>query len=241
MRLLDLNLDEPARNLALDEALLRLADGEVLATGGSGGFLRFWESSTPFVVLGISGRIHDEVEVEACRRDGVPVLRRGSGGGTVVQGPGCLDVAIVLALGESARLLDIENSYEAVVGRTVRALELDGASRSGRSDLALGDRKFGGSAQKRTPRVLLHHATILYDFDLDLIERYLKEPRKQPEYRRGRAHRDFVTNIPLDPKTIRQRIAGAWNAGPLPADWTLPDLGPLLEERYANRRWIERW
>ncbi|HLU50310.1 MAG TPA: lipoate--protein ligase family protein [Planctomycetota bacterium] len=242
MRLLDVSLADPAANLALDEAILRLCDSETLeGTEPPRGYLRFWESPTHFVVLGVSGRLDEELDLETCRRDGLPILRRGSGGGTVLQGPGCLNFAVVLPFERDPRLRDLERSYEIVVGGAAAALGIEGVARRGRSDLAFGDRKIGGSAQKRTPRAILHHGTILYDFDLDLIARYLREPRKQPDYREKRHHLAFVTNLGVESTLIRARLARAFEAEPLPPGWPIPDLKALIEERYGNPAWIERW
>ena len=44
----------------------------------------------------------------------------------------------------------------------------------------------------------MHHGTILYDFEINLVGRYLQEPAKQPDYRRGRPHASFLTNVWLD-------------------------------------------
>ena len=52
----------------------------------------------------------------------------------------------------------------------------------------------------------MHHGTILYNFDLALIEKYLCMPRKYPEYRQKRGHRDFVTNIKGDPERIKDEL-----------------------------------
>lgn len=268
LRRVDVTLGRPEEDLALDEALLHALDREILELGGDApagvpvatetgegeaewrharrpalprGYLRFWESPVPFVVLGVSGRVREEVHIERCRADGIPVLRRGSGGGTVLQGPGCLNFAVVLPLGADARLRDVHASYRVVVERSARALGLEGAGLRGTSDLARGDVKFGGSAQKRTARALLHHATVLYGLDLELVDRYLREPAKQPEYRRGRPHREFIANLDLPAALIRDRIARAWHAEPAPEDWTPPPLDELLRERYARREWHERF
>jgi lipoate-protein ligase A len=74
MRYLGLTLPTPEENLALDEALL------VAAEAGGGEVLRVWEWPRPAVVLGSGGKLTEEVDVSACRADGVPVLRRSSGG-----------------------------------------------------------------------------------------------------------------------------------------------------------------
>ncbi|HEV3117610.1 MAG TPA: lipoate--protein ligase family protein, partial [Gemmataceae bacterium] len=84
MYLLDLTLPTIAENLALDEALLLEAEA------GGAEVLRFWEWKRPAVVLGAGSRLADDVDEAACHADGVPILRRSSGGGTVLLGSGCL-------------------------------------------------------------------------------------------------------------------------------------------------------
>lgn len=116
LRLLDLTLPSPAENLALDEALM---DG--LDEQGGEPMLRFWESDSHFVVLGRSCRRSDDVHVDACQEDGVPVLRRASGGGTVLQGPGCLSYAFVLPIGLHPHLADIRSTNQFILERIADA------------------------------------------------------------------------------------------------------------------------
>src|SRR5207253_822560 len=80
---LDVTLPSVAENLALDEAMLIEAD-----EGRGEPVLRFWEPRDYAVVLGASRRLGDDVLSDACRADGVPIVRRSSGGGSVVVGPG---------------------------------------------------------------------------------------------------------------------------------------------------------
>ena len=81
MHLLDLTLPNLPANLALDEALLLSAEA------GGPEVLRFWEWPGPAVIIGAGGKWHDEAQVAACQRDGVPILRRSSGGGVSVPVP----------------------------------------------------------------------------------------------------------------------------------------------------------
>ncbi|HEB84320.1 MAG TPA: hypothetical protein ENI92_04885 [Bacteroidetes bacterium] len=67
--------------------------------------------------------------------------------------------------------------------------------RAGISDLAIGGRKLAGSAFYRRKNLAYYSASLLVDPDLALIERYLRHPPREPEYRRGRAHRDFLTTL----------------------------------------------
>jgi lipoate---protein ligase len=239
--LLDLTLPTPEENLALDEALLNEAE----EAGGRGEnlreVLRCWESPVRFVVLGSTGRLADEVHLEACRRAGVAVLRRSSGGGTVLMGPGCLCFSLILDLKTRPELGDIHGSYRAILGRTAACLAVDGLAHRGVSDLAVGARKVSGNAQRRKRRTLLHHGSLLYDFDLAAIASLLKDPERQPDYRARRPHADFLANLALPAAEIRQRLASCWNASEPRAPRDLPALRPLLEEKYANASWIERF
>jgi lipoate-protein ligase A len=65
----------------------------------------------------------------------------------------------------------------------------------GTSDVAVGDRKISGNAQARRWKALLVHGTLLVDFDYELAEAVLKHPPREPAYRRGRAHRDFLVTL----------------------------------------------
>src|SRR6516225_1355484 len=102
MRYLDLTLPAPADNLALDEALLLAAEA-----GEGGEVLRLWEWPRPAVVLGTGCRLAQDVDEAACIADGVPVLRRASGGGTVLLGRGCLCYTLVLRYGRAPELAHI--------------------------------------------------------------------------------------------------------------------------------------
>ncbi len=185
-----------------DDILLHLAE-----QGQSGEVLRFWESPAVCVVLGRTGKPEKDLWREAIDRDGVQVYRRSSGGGTVLQGPGCLNYALILDKESDPRLQDIRKSYEVILGQVIRVLFSCGIRAEFRpvSDLVLPEKemKFSGNAQRRGKRFILHHGTLLYDFPLDLIQRYLQPPEDAPDYRQGRAHQEFVTNLPVSREGVK--------------------------------------
>ena len=194
-----------AANLALDEALLIEAD----AAGRAVATLRIWEPDEVAVVLGASGRWRDEVKVEACRADGVAIARRSSGGGTVVIGPGTLNVAVVLPATAAPGLEGVVAAQAYVLGRIAAALRACGPAVEvlGSGDLTLGGRKFSGSAQRRLRTHFLVHATILNRFPLECVERYTHLPRRQPAYRENRSHDDFLVNLEMDRTRLVQTSA----------------------------------
>jgi lipoate-protein ligase A len=237
MRLVDLTLPGAAENLALDEALLLEAEA-----GRGGEMLRLWEWPQPAVVLGSGGVVADDVDDSACAADGVPVLRRSSGGGTVLLGRGCLLYSLVLSYERSPLLTEVRPSYAWILGRICAALAdiAPGAAAVGVSDLALEGRKFSGNAQQRKRRFLLHHGTLLYDFDLSLLARYLRPPPRQPEYRAGRPHLDFVTNLHTPSDELRRRLAVTWEASDESRDWPTVTVRRLVAEKFATEAWSRR-
>ena len=137
----------------------------------------------------------------------IPILRRDSGGGAVVLGPGCLSVALILSLDARPALADVAGSYATLLRALADALAIpDVTIRS--TDLALGNRKFAGHAQRRLRHTLLHHGTILYGFDLGLIDTLLPEPPRRPAWRGSRRHREFLANAPLGRVDLVARLQG---------------------------------
>jgi lipoate-protein ligase A len=235
MRFLDLTLPTPAANLALDEALLLEAEA-----GRAGEVLRLWEWPRPAVVLGSGCRLADDVDEAACAEQGVPVLRRSSGGGTVLLGAGCLLYSLVLRFDREAALAEVRPSYRLILGQVLQALAVAGAEQAGVSDLAVGGRKFSGNAQQRKRHHLLHHGTILYAFDLSRVRRFLPPPPRQPEYRAGRDHDAFLCNVPLPAEELKRRLRDAWRADAPLGSWPEGEVRRLAEEKHARGEWVRR-
>src|SRR6266487_4967712 len=106
MTFVDLTLPSPAENLACDEALLDSCEA-----GECDGLLRFWEAAEYFVVLGYANKAPVEVNIEACQKRGVPVFRRCTGGGAVVQGPGCLNYSLLLRITGALQSISETNCF----------------------------------------------------------------------------------------------------------------------------------
>ena len=61
-RFLDYSFDSPEHNLALDEALLDALQAVEASGERPVETLRLWESRRPFIVIGRSARLNDEVD-----------------------------------------------------------------------------------------------------------------------------------------------------------------------------------
>jgi lipoate-protein ligase A len=196
---------DPEEQLGREWALFRSVEA-----GAAGNLCRCWQVTQPVVVVGRNSPIAADVRLDTCREDRVPVLRRFSGGGAVVLGPGCLNYAVVLSLVSWPELTDVSASFHFILKRIVAALGISGLSFAGKTDLVLDGRKVSGNAQRRGRRALIHHGTLLFGFDPRLATRYLKEPVRQPAYRAARRHAEFIGNLPLSGETVRARLENAW-------------------------------
>lgn len=234
-----MSFSDPASNLACDESLIEFLE----YSKSDDGVLRLWEPSDYFVVLGHANKILSEVDTGACEHHGIPIFRRFSGGGTVLQGPGCLNYSLILSNGCDA-LDTIRESYRFVLGRHQQCIEeLLGApvEIQGISDLAVHGRKFSGNAQNRKRHFVLIHGTFLLDFDLALIERCLRMPSKQPEYRRSRTHGDFLRNLHLEGRDVRNKLKEKWKVTNEFGDVPLARVNELVREKYGRGDWTYRF
>lgn len=235
LRCYDVTMPSPAENLALDEVLLTSVE-----TDPTQAILRFWQPTDYFVVLGRSNRAESEVNLDECRAMQVPVLRRVTGGGAVVIGPGCLCYSLVIPFTEKLRSLDVTNMTTALMSRTAAGLT---SIRTlidvrGVSDLVADSRKVSGNAQRRLQNAFIHHGTLLYDFDVSQIERFLLHPTKEPEYRESRRHSDFVTNLVATAEELKANLCKSWQAveESCPAKF-MHSAKQLVETRYSDPEW----
>ena len=90
---------------------------------------------------------------------------------------------------------------------------------------------------------MLVHASILYDFPLGRIARYLAAPARQPSYREGRPHDDFVTNLGLPRPALVAAIRDAWLApGAETPEAEVPHdlVEALVAEKFGLASWVGR-
>jgi lipoate-protein ligase A len=234
VKVLDLTCPTPAENLACDEALLL----DIEERGGEE-VLRFWEPHQAFVVLGHGSRAEREAALVACRAASVPVLRRLSGGATVLQAPGCLNYALILHIA-SRGLTEVAATNAYVMERlkrAVRPLASAEVAIAGFTDLTIGGRKFSGNSQYRKKRALLFHGCFLLSCDIALIEKLLPAPARQPAYRERRTHRDFLTNFAVPAAAIKAAIRHAWKADEELEDTPRARIEALVSERYSRNDW----
>jgi lipoate-protein ligase A len=144
--------------------------------------------------MGSSERPEQVVDAEACARLRVDMLKRSTGGGSVLQTGDVLNYSLVMPAPAS---LDPKPGFRSglnLICAILAAFGIEGRP-EGTSDVAVGDRKISGNAQARRWGAVLVHGTLLVDFDHDLADAVLRHPPREPSYRRGRRHRDFLVTL----------------------------------------------
>jgi len=246
MKRLDRSLQSPPDDLALDEALLDEAE-----SGRGGETLRMWSFDRPVVVIGRGSKITGEVDLAYCQAQGIPVLRRCSGGAAIVGGPGCLMYSVVLSIGSRPELQRVDMAHHWVMSRLVAAIrrQVVDVQWQGTCDLTLHNRKFSGNSLRVARQHILYHGTILHAADLAQIARCLTQPPRQPDYRQSRPHSDFITNLAIDPQQLTHDIAQEFEAvaddvSPqsvtLANDWPRDATAQLVRSRYNDPAWHHR-
>jgi len=170
-------------------------------------------------------------------------LRRCSGGGTVLQGPGCLNYTLILRQSNFAGA-GVRAAFDYVLERhriCLTALISEPVFIKGISDLTLGERKFSGNAQYRKRRYVLIHGTFLLHFDLRAMQKFLKVPPHQPDYRNQRGHEDFLINLNIPAEKLRGSLQLCWGAESDFRALPLNAMEPLLNNRYRRADWNEKF
>ena len=235
VKLCDLTLATPEENLACDEALLDFCEA-----GAADEVLRFWEPAQYFVVVGYANKAAIEVNLSYCQANAIPVLRRCTGGGTVLQGPGVLNYSLILRIDQAGPLHSIPATNEFILKRHQSALTpllLGQVERNGQTDLTIGGLKFSGNAQRRQRHCLVFHGSFLLDLDIGLIQKALPTPSRQPSYRADRSHVDFLVNLKLPAEQIKSALREAWNADSPLRDVPFDEIRRLAREKYSLEGW----
>ncbi len=239
-----LTLGDPFEDIALEEALFRVCESTC-----SPPILRLWQPKTTYVVLGTGQQITADVDLEACQCDGVPILRRFSGGGTVTHGDGQLCWTMYLPLSTHPDLGSIKGSYRFVFSLIARLMADIGIELEFREpcDFSVANRKVSGNAQRRGKCGILHHGTLLVNCDIMRLGKYLREPSKRPEYRGDRVHGSFLTNLSncgfSGGVSEIERLFDSLSSGRNPMfepDEIVNEAKLLAECKYRSQKWIYR-
>ena len=134
-------------------------------------FLRLWESDQHAIVLGRSNSPKVETFEKKSLHNNIPVIKRSSGGGTVVLGPGCFCYTLFIPTHlESCKTIQKTNHHVMTTHKESLNAILPEISIQGHTDLCINNVKFSGNSQRRKKHWILFHGTFLYNYDLSIID-----------------------------------------------------------------------
>jgi lipoate-protein ligase A len=154
-----------------------------------------WIPDKTYIVLGASNNVEDSLYMENVVQDNVTILKRPSGGQTVILTPNNIMISAVFFDRNKLHPKDVFRHINRLIISAIEKMGIHNLSLMGISDIAISGKKILGSAIYRTKNALLYHAVLNLGEPAATFERYLKHPHKEPDYRHGRSHTDFVTSL----------------------------------------------
>lgn len=154
-----------------------------------------WQPDKQYLILGKSNTAEQALFMEKVLEDKLKVFKRPSGGQTVILSPKTLVIAVKLQIGED---INVHKYFPLINTQIIKALASLGVqhlSLKGISDIAIKDKKILGSSMYKKKDVLFYHAVLNLAEEVSMMEKYLKHPTKEPDYRKGRSHKDFVSSL----------------------------------------------
>lgn len=150
------------------------------------------EGSTPTIVMGISGKREELIDEEKRIQLGIPLIKRFSGGGTVVVDQDTLFVTFIFQ--KETHPFDFPEPIMRWNGEFLEKAFVIPGFKFKENDFVIGERKCGGNAQYIRKKRFLHHTSFLWDYQDERMD-LLLHPKKTPAYRNGRTHQDFVCRL----------------------------------------------
>ncbi len=247
-RLLDLYVADAYTQMALDEAILI-----AVSEGKSSNTIRLYRWKPSAVSIGYFQSVEEEVNLEACRRLGVDVVRRITGGGAVYHDyDGEITYSLIAPEADPRIPKDIPKSYRAICGCLVRAFGHLGLKAEFRpiNDILIGGRKISGNAQTRRRGVVLQHGTILVDCDVKRMFTVLKVSEEKLRDKLIKAVEERVTSLrrelgrKISFMEVRDALIKGFEEGldielepGEPSDYEVK-LMEELRRRYMSREWL---
>lgn len=170
-----------------------------------------WRPAFPAIVIGRGNRAESSVFLDRAAADGIPVFQRPTGGEAVVLSPATLVISARKIGADQPSSRSIFHRFNERVVAALTRMGAVGLSLRGISDIAIDGRKILGSSMYRNRERVYYHAVLNVAEPADSMERYLRPPARQPDYRAGRSHREFVTSLraagyPLDPERLQAEL-----------------------------------
>lgn len=247
-RLLDLEYPDASSNLALEEALARQVGG-----GKSPPTLRLWRNHHA-VVIGENQSIGLELQLDACRRLGVEIVRRFTGGGAIYHDLGNLNYSICAAKPPASSLMFQQAVFRQSLGcasTCLKTLGLDSTQVPVNTVIFRGRKISGGAGAVRWGAVF-YHGSILASTNLEVVWKVLRREPPPASAVGGfvqstrvpvtSLEREFGREIPID--DVKRALSNAFTEtfkasltrGPA-TQQELDASSRLVKEKYGKDEW----
>ncbi len=226
------NIHDPSFNLASEEYLLKRKGGY---------YIYLWKNS-PAVIVGVNQNTLQEVNLAFTEEHGIKVIRRLTGGGAVYHDLNNLCYTVIAPFEEGT------DSYRKFTGPVIEYLRSMGvnAEFSGRNDVTVNGKKISGNAQTVFEGRIMHHGTLLFDTDMDTLEKSLVHNKLKMQSKGIKSVRARVANIKDElpvPMSVNEFAEGLCNY--LKADceeyaFTDEDIAAirkLADDKYSSYEW----
>ena len=250
-RLLELSVNTACMNMAIDEAVMR-----AVSQGRAPNTVRFYRWNPSAVSIGYFQAVRRVVDLEACRRNGVDVVRRITGGGAVYHDyVGEVTYSLVASETSDSIPKDIMESYRAICGGIVSGLRRLGVEAEFKpvNDIVVHGRKVSGNAQTRRMGVVLQHGTILLEVDVEKMFTVLRVPKEKIRDKLISDVKQRVTSLTMElgrkpgfrevaealKEGFEEELGVKLRPGKL-TDWEAAEAERLAREKYSAEWWTFR-
>lgn len=225
---------------AIDEVLLKSV-GECRSPNT----LRFLSIKPPSVSIGYFQKIKDVVNIDECKKLGIDIARRPSGGGAIYQDyRGEITYAIVIKSHDKlVKGLDIEETYSKLLQWLINALRKLGlnAKHKPPNDIVIDGKKISGNAQSRKYGAILQHGTILIKTYKNIMAKVLKVNAEKLEKITGiedELKRKIDRNMLI--KELAKSFKETYNIKLVESNFTEYEVELIgeLKKKYSSPKWI---
>lgn len=171
-----------------------LPDNTLLRSKEHSGFLIFRPDKN-YLILGRSNNAEDSTHTDLAKEDNISILQRPSGGEAVLLSPKTMVISIKMPTIKGKNPLFYFSKANTVIIHCLEKHGVQNLHTKGISDISIENRKILGSSIYKTQNSMFYHAVLNLSEDTCLIAKYLKHPKKEPDYRKGRKHTEFITSL----------------------------------------------
>jgi len=172
-----------------------LPDIEIFQKPRSGYDFIIWQPDKIYLILGQSNKMEESLFLEKVESDGISVLRRPSGGEAVILTPITLVISAVIVDAEIKKPHQYFKTFNDIIINGLLQAGIENVVPKGISDLAIEDKKISGSSIYHKKDKLFFQSVLNVAESTEKIIKYIKHPKREPDYRKGRKHDEFITSL----------------------------------------------